>query len=137
MVITLVPARTSRDFEAVTLRSRAAKAPNLATTHLFRAMAGGEEMGLVVLDLRPGARCPMLYELFLVSARRNRGIGSLTLAAIEAFVAASGGRRIEVWPRSLDLRSRSDRELAQWYRRHGYTAPASGSDRLVKTLAAD
>ena len=116
------------------LRARAAKAPQQDTTHLFRAMAASDEVALVVLDIHPGSRCYILYEVFLCSPRRNRGIGSKVLAAVEDFVSASGHSCLEVWPGSLDLRSRSDAQLVRWYRRHGYVTAQAGSERLVKTL---
>ena len=134
MVIKLVAARSAEDFGAAVLRARAAKAPRLDTTRLFRAMAGSEEMALVVLDVHPGERCSILYELFLCTERRNRGVGSKVLAAIEAFVVASGQECLEVWPRTLDVRSRSDAQLEGWYRRHGFVSAKTGSPRLVKKV---
>ena len=134
MVIRLVAVDSAQDFETPGLRARAAKAPHLATTHLFRALVGTDEVALVVLDIHPGARCYILYEVFLCSPRRNRGVGSKVLAAVENFVSASGHSCLEVWPRSLDLRSRSDVQLVRWYRRHGYVSAQAGSERLIKTL---
>lgn len=136
MAIRLVPAATEDEFEAPALRSRASKAPRLSTTHLFRAMSEGVEVALVVLDIHPAAACAILYELFLASDRRNRGIGNRVLAAVEAHVRASGLFCLEVWPRSLDLRNRSDAQLARWYRRHGYVLAQAGSERLRKALNA-
>ena len=134
MTITLVPALTADMFDSVGLRSRAAKAPRIGTAHLFRAMADGAEVGLVVLDLHEGSRCAILYELFLCSPRRNRGIGTKVLAAVERHVMASGWACLEVWPRSLDRSNRSDAQLIGWYGRHGYAPAEAGSERLRKSL---
>lgn len=116
------------------LRSRAAKAPGMSTTHLFRAMSGRTEVALVVLDVQPGTSCIGLYEIFLATGDRNHGVGTEVLAAIEAYVIASGRGCLEVWPRTLDTGSRSDAQLQSWYRKHGFTSPQAGSDRLRKTF---
>jgi GNAT superfamily N-acetyltransferase len=134
LIIRLTAVDGARDFETSGLRARAAKAPQLATTHLFRATSGSEEVALVVLDIHPNARCYILYEVFLCSPHRNRGVGTRVLAAIEDFVSTSGCSCLEVWPRSLDVRNRSDTQLVAWYRRHGYVSAQAGSERLVKTL---
>ena len=135
MTITLVPAPTADAFDSPGLRSRAAKAPRIGTARLLRAMVDGVEMGLVVLDLHEGARCAILYELFLCPPRRNRGIGTKVLAAAERHVLASGWTCLEVWPRSLDRSNRSDAQLIGWYGRHGYVPAEAGSERLRKTLS--
>ena len=106
----------------------------MRTTHLFRAMDDEVEVALVVLDNHEGADCSILYELFLASARRNRGLGTKVLAAVEAHVKASGRTCLEVWPRSLDRSSRSDIQLVRWYKRHGYVPTAPGSERLRKVF---
>jgi GNAT superfamily N-acetyltransferase len=132
--IRLRPAASEEAFAAPVLRSRAAKAPRMRTTHLFRAMADEVEIALVVLDNHEGADCSILYELFLASARRNRGLGTKVLAAVEAHVKASGRTCLEVWPRSLDRSNRSDMQLVRWYKRHGYVPATPGSERLRKVL---
>ncbi|MSR35685.1 MAG: N-acetyltransferase [Gemmatimonadetes bacterium] len=134
MTITLVPAHSADEFVAPVLRSRAWKAPRLSTVHLLRAMAGGTEEALVVLDIHSGSDCVILYEIFLCSERRNRGIGTKVLSAIEAYAKASGVGCVEVWPRSLDSRDRSDAQLERWYRGHGYVSAQAGSERLRKVL---
>ena len=131
-----MPAATEDDFAAGALRSRAAKAPHMSTTHLFRAVSDGVEVALVVLDIHEGAACAILYEIFLCSDRRNRGVGTKVLTAVEEHVKASGQSCLEVWPRSLDRANRSDAQLGQWYRRHGYVTTSAGSERLRKTLGA-
>jgi GNAT superfamily N-acetyltransferase len=132
--IRLVPAATEDDFDTAGLRSRAAKAPQIGTTHLFRAMSESAEVALVVLDVHEGAACAILYELFLCSDRRNRGIGTKVLAAVEAHVKGSGQSCVEVWPRSLDRANRSDAQLVKWYKRHGYASTGVRSERLRKDL---
>jgi GNAT superfamily N-acetyltransferase len=136
VAIRLMPARDSEEFAAPALRSRAGKAPRMKTTHLFRAMADEVEVALVVLDNHEGADCSILYELFIASERRNRGVGTKVLAAVEAHVKASGKSCLEVWPRSLDRSSRSDVQLVRWYRRHGYVSARPGSERLRKDLSS-
>jgi hypothetical protein len=122
------------EFVTPVLRSRAGKAPNMPTTHLFRAMADGVEAALVVLDIQEGAACVILYEIFLSSARRDQGEGTEVLAAVEHWAAASGRGCMEVWPRSLDRGSRSDANLVDWYGRHGYVSAQAGSERLRKVF---
>jgi GNAT superfamily N-acetyltransferase len=134
LVITLEPAHSADEFAAPVLRSRAGKAPHLSTVHLLRAMADGAEAALVVLDIHPGSECVILYEIFLCAGRRNRGIGTKVLSAVEAYAEASGVGCMEVWPRSLDARDRSDAQLDRWYRRHGYVPAQAGSERLRKVL---
>ena len=135
LTITLVPALTGDDFETAGLRSRAAKAPRLNTIRLIRAMADGVETALVVLDIHHESNCVILYELFLCSPLRNRGVGTKVLAAVEKYAVASGRTCLEVWPRSLDRGNRSDAQLVGWYRRHGYVPAWAGSERLKKTLS--
>ena len=98
-------------------------------------MAEGVELALVVLDNHEGADCSILYELFLASARRNRGLGTKVLAAVEEHVKASGRSCLEVWPRSLDRSNRSDVQLVRWYKRHGYVPTSAGSERLRKVFS--
>ena len=105
------------------------------TVHLFRAMTDGVEMALVVLDIHEESDCIILYEVFVCADRRNRGVGTEVLGAIEAYARASGRACIEVWPRSLDRGNRSDAQLARWYRRHGYVSAQERSERLRKTLS--
>jgi GNAT superfamily N-acetyltransferase len=119
---------------APVLRARAAKAPRMDTVHLFRAMAGGVEMALVVLDIHEDSDSIILYEVFVCSGKRNRGVGTDVLAAIETYARVAGRACIDVWPRSLDRGNRSDAQLERWYRRHGYVSARAGSDRLRKTL---
>jgi GNAT superfamily N-acetyltransferase len=134
LIITLVPALDRDDFATAILRSRAGKAPRLGTIHLIRAMADGVEVALVVLDIHDQVDCIILYELFLTSTLRNRGVGTKVLAAVEDYAVTSGRTCVEVWPRSLDRGSRSDAQLVRWYRRHGYISAHEGSERLKKTL---
>lgn len=136
VTIRLVPVRTEDEFDAPALRSRAAKAPHMSTTQLFRAESDGVEAALVVLDVHEGADCAILYELFLCSDRRNRGVGNKVLAAVEQHVKTSGRSCLEVWPRSLDRSNRTDAQLVRWYKRHGYVSTGVGSERLRKTLSA-
>src|SRR5688572_7669075 len=128
--IRLVPAANEDAFEAPALRSRASKAPRQRTTHLFRAMSDGVELALVVLDIHDGSDCVILYEIFLSSDRRNRGVGTRVLCALEEHVKATGKSCLEVWPRSLDRSNRSDAQLVRWYRSHGYVLARAGSERL-------
>ena len=109
----------------------------MRTTHLFRAVADGVEVALVVLDIHEGAECFILYELFLCSVTRNRGIGTKVLAAVENYVVSSGRSCLEVWPRSLDQSNRTDAQLRRWYLRHGYVSAWTGSERLKKTLSIE
>lgn len=136
MSIRLMPAASDEEFAAPALRSRAGKAPHMKTTHLFRAMSDEVEVALVVLDIHEDADCSILYELFLATERRNRGLGTKVLAAVEAHVKASGRSCLEVWPRSLDRSSRSDVQLARWYKRHGYVSTSPGSERLRKVFSS-
>ena len=136
VTITLEPAATSDEFETAGLRSRAEKAPRMGTTHLFRVMSEGAEAALVVLDIHEEAECIILYEIYLCSDRRNRGLGNKVLSAVEMYVTASGRACLEVWPRSLDRSNRSDAQLVRWYRRHGYRPTGAGSERLRKMLIA-
>ena|SRR5687767_10847517 len=130
-----MPAADEEAFTASVLRSRAAKAPRMRTTYLFRVMSDEIEVALVVLDNHDGADCSILYELFLASERRNRGLGTKVLAAVEAHVKASGRTCLEVWPRTLDRSNRSDAQLVRWYKRHGYVSTSPGSERLRKVLS--
>jgi GNAT superfamily N-acetyltransferase len=134
LIIRLLPVLSAEEFDTPVLKSRADKAPHMSTTHLFRAMASGVEVALVVLDIQEGAACVILYEIFLSSARRDQGVGTEVLAAVEGWAAASGWGCMEVWPRSLDLGSRSDVNLADWYGRHGYVSAQTGSERLKKVF---
>jgi GNAT superfamily N-acetyltransferase len=134
LVITLVPVRSGDDFDDVVLRSRAGKAPRLDTIHLLRANADGVETGLVLLDIHPRSESVILYEIFLRSALRNRGVGTRVLAAVEEHALGLGRAYVEVWPRSVDRASRSDAQLVRWYRRHGYVSAQAGSGRLKKSL---
>lgn len=109
----------------------------MGTTHLFRALADGIEVALVVLDIHEEWECLILYELFLCSGERNRGLGTKVLAAVEKHVVASGRSCLEVWPRSLDPSNRTDAQLRRWYQGHGYVSVWAGSERLKKTFSSE
>ena len=134
MTITLLPVRGIDDLDDAVLRSRAVKAPGLATIRLLRAMADGVEAALVVLDVHPDSDSVILYEIFLSASLRNRGIGTKILAAVESHAMGLGRTLLEVWPRSVDRASRSDAQLRRWYRSHGYVSAQAGSERLKKVL---
>src|SRR5207244_2520787 len=77
--IELALVHSGDDFEDAVLRSRAGKAPQLATICLLRASVDGVEAALVLLDIHPQSEAVILYELFLCSALRGRGIGTRLL----------------------------------------------------------
>ena len=88
----------------------------------------------MVLDVHENSDCVILYELFVCSGGRNRGLGTKVLQAIEDHARVTGRPCVEVWPRSLDRGSRSDSQLVRWYGRHGYVRARAGSERLRKAL---
>ena len=85
--------------------------------------AGGAE-GVAVLTLRPNVwfdgPVGLLDELYVVPDRRNHGLGSALLAAVEGAVRSHGGELLEIQVDGEDTDAR------RFYERHGYRCVEPG-----------
>jgi GNAT superfamily N-acetyltransferase len=99
----------------------------LAGHHTVALLAGVPAVGVAVITLRPNVwfdgPVGLLDELYVVPARRNRGIGTDLLAAAEKVVVERGGRLLEINVDGEDVAAR------RFYERHGYTCQAPGQSQ--------
>lgn len=91
----------------------------LSGPQVVALLAGGPEVAVAVLTLRPNVWCEgsvaLLEELYVVPAQRGRGIGAVLLKAAEAVVRERGGELVEI---NVDG---EDADARRFYERHGYT----------------
>ena len=101
----------------------------LAGEVTFAVVAGAPDAaahGLALVTLRPNVwydgPVAMLDELYVVPARRSRGIGSAIIDLVDATCRARGVAAIEI---NVD---EADVDAQRFYERHGYTGyePATG-----------
>lgn len=107
--------------------------PDVLTARLERLLSGGEviallagtpAVGTALLTLRPNVwhdgPVALLDELYIVPARRGRGIGTALLKAAEAQCRQYGGELLEI---NVDG---EDADARRFYERHGYSTRDPG-----------
>ncbi len=86
--------------------------------NVFAVLAGRPAVGVALVTLRPNVwfdgPVGLLDELYVVPHRRNRGIGTSLLRAVEEMVRARGGELLEI---NVDG---EDADARRFYERHGY-----------------
>ncbi|MGY2804113.1 GNAT family N-acetyltransferase [Bradyrhizobium sp. USDA 4506] len=77
------------------------------------------EVAFLALDQIPGVDYLVLYEIFVGSEHRRRGIGSCLLREVEGLAAGLGYEKITLSPSPLE-RGYPKEQLVAWYKRYGY-----------------
>lgn len=101
----------------------------LAEGEVIALLIGDPAAGLALLTLRPNVwyagPVGLLDELYVVSARRNAGLGSALLAAAEQVVRTRGGELLEINVDGDDAAAR------RFYERHGYRNSEPNKDEQL------
>ncbi len=91
----------------------------LSGPNVVALVAGNPAVAVALLTLRPNVwyegLVALLDELYVIPARRGRGIGAGLLKAAEAVVLERGGELLEI---NVDG---EDTDARRFYERHGYT----------------
>lgn len=113
--------RFNREFDTPTpgvevLRTRLERL--LTGPNMLALLAGDPAVGVALLTLRPSlfyeGLAAVLDELYVVPARRNRGIGTALLEAAETACRRRGAELLEINVDGEDVDAR------RFYERHGY-----------------
>lgn len=102
----------------------------LAGPAMFAVLAGEPAVAVALVSLRPNAwyegPAALLDELYVAPDRRNGGIGTEVLTAVEAEVRRRGGEVVEI---NVDG---EDTDAQRFYHRHGYrnTEPGQSEPSL-------
>ena len=102
-------------------------------THDFIAMSDDAEAGLLIYE-DWGHLEGFIYEIFVLSNFRKRGIGNWILSRAEDIAAGFGHTKIRLDARTLDQHQMSHNDLATWYQSKGYFWLNSEIGRLEKAL---
>ena len=115
------------------LRARACTSSKNKHTrhHIVRLEA--QEVAFVSLDVIPNAEYLVLYELFVVQARRQQGVGSHILMEVERLAVQLGYQLIALTPWPLES-TLSETQLKQWYKQRGYVPRCGVPSELQKRL---
>src|SRR6185369_7019066 len=99
------------------------------------------ELAFVSLDFRTDLRLVVIYELFVLTELRGKGLGTAILKAAENLATEHGFMRTVVVPEPIGLRrDTSAREearsrLIRWYERNGYRPrPNTNNTEWEKSL---
>ena len=96
----------------------------LSDEAVFAVLAGQPAVGVALVTLRPNVwyqgRVALLDELYVAPDRRNNGIGSALLAAVEAETRSRGGEVVEINVDGDDVDAR------RFYERYGYSNSEPG-----------
>jgi ribosomal protein S18 acetylase RimI-like enzyme len=109
------------------LRGRAERAarPN---ARQFAARIDDKEAGYLSFEDRPDLALGVIYEVFVLSEFRSRGIGSALIRFGEDLARQAGYRRVRLYPRPTDDDVYEDRLVAGYARRGYRHCPSSGGE---------
>jgi len=110
-----------------------ASSKNVFTRH-YLATEGGSEVGFLSIDIIPNVKHFVIYEIFVPSTLRRRGVGTQLLEAAEKMADGLGYQSTLLVPKTLDQEF-GQRALEDWYSRQGYTPDHnSGVGAFIKRL---
>src|SRR5437899_1218075 len=104
------------------LRARAVNRSSGKYTRHFIVYDGGEEAAFVSLDFYPDSESLSIYEMFVASTMRGRGVGEKLLQEIETMAKTKGYSRVQLGARPLG--NYPEAKLMEWYKKRGYEKPA-------------
>lgn len=102
-------------------------------THDFIALSDDAEAGLLIYE-DWGTPEGFIFEIFVVSDFRKRGIGNWILSQAEVIAAELGNTKIRLDARTLDPDHMSHNDLAAWYQSKGYVSINSEIGTMEKVL---
>lgn len=123
---------THQEINSVALQERYCKGSS-PKTHDFIALLGDAEAGLLIYE-DWGNPEGLIYEIFVLSDSRKRGVGNWILSQAEDIAAELGHTKIRLDARTLDRDHMSHNDLTAWYQRKGYVWFNSEICRLEKAL---
>ncbi|GFM73725.1 hypothetical protein PSCICL_47170 [Pseudomonas cichorii] len=123
---------TQQEINNAVLQERYHKSSSPRTRD-FIALSGDTEAGLLVYE-DWGKPEGFIFEIFVLSDFRNRGVGSWILSQADNIAAKLGHIKIRLDARSLDWDERTHEELACWYERNGYIRVNTNVGTLEKKL---
>jgi len=110
---------TNEEISDPEIRARDVTSSRCAHTRHFIAIEAGSEVGLLSVDLLPTDERFVIYEIFVPTALRRRGIGGILLQTAEGMAKDWGYESTLLVPKSLD-NAFEQRTLEEWYARKGY-----------------
>ena len=113
---------------------RMACSPKARFTKHYIATNEDIEIGFVAMDVIPEADYLVLYELFILTSFRGRGLGALVLREVERFAHHLAYACVTLYPSPLEPCFPAER-LVAWYRRQGYTQRKECPLELEKHIA--
>lgn len=123
----------AQDIVCEALRERA-QAGRREGTEAFLALNEGQEAGLLIYEKFPRHRMALIYEIYVLTPQRGRGVGQRFLIHSENLARAAGYSKIRLSPRSLDRDAISDESLMGWYRRNGFELDSKDSSWMQKMI---
>lgn len=115
------------------VRARVLESPKARYTKQFAVRESGSEVAFLALDLIPETDYLVLYEIFVPSELRRRGIGSRLLGEVESLAKSLGYESVALFPSPLDSEY-PESKLIAWYRSHGYVPRPDCPTELEKLV---
>ncbi|WP_164637117.1 GNAT family N-acetyltransferase [Rhodopseudomonas sp. BR0G17] len=115
------------------LRSRISQTAKAPHTRIYVVMEDGLEVAFLALDQIPYVDYLVLYEIFVRTDCRGKGLGSRLLGEVESLAKALGYEKITLSPRPLE-QGHSEEELIAWYKIHGYAERPNCPTELEKSI---
>ena len=109
------------------LRGRAERAAR-SNARQFAARIDDKEAGYLSFEDRPDLALGVIYEVFVLSEFRSRGVGSALVRFGEDLARQAGYRRVRLYPRPSDDGISEDRLVAGYERRGYRLCPSSGGE---------
>jgi len=121
MKISFSEIHSAECLESTELKVRAIKSSKSPKTKHYRVIVDGIEAAFLSLDRWPEPQVSQMvvYEIFVPSSMRRKGIASAVLAEVELLAIKEGFQKMHLRPEPLDSET-SKAELIEWYSRRGY-----------------
>jgi GNAT superfamily N-acetyltransferase len=117
------------------IRNRDARSSRNNYTRHFLATESGSEVGLLSIDINQKEERLVIYEIFVPTALRRRGIGTRLLAAAEKLALDLGYNSTLLVPKTLD-KAFPQKSIEEWYASEGYTPLENSANfAVVKQFA--
>lgn len=124
------------DLSSSELAERVTRAPGGTISELFIVRDDDREVAFVIIDWWRKESHAVLYELYVPSALRGKGIGTGVLKAVERLVRRRGRSSLRLIPRPIDA-SGSVEALEKWYRDRGYEPIPSDANGAFGKILSD
>ena len=130
-MIRLVPVNPDVSPANDDLKRRASESKPAKYTKHYLAFHQGKEVAFIALDEDPYTDYLVLYEIFVSTHHRRKGIGTAILSHLDDFARSHHYTRIVLFPHPLDD-NLSVAELTNWYTKRGYSARPNSANELEK-----